>query len=183
MDNTLLPEVTTFLIERVLKNSTGEYNKEEHERLHLLTREKATVPIIYVGTGSCGMAAGADDTLQAVYRFIRENKISAEVVEVGCIGLCSEEPLMDVQIPGKCRVSFRQVTAEKAEEFLRSAFNKTIQNEDVLGQYTSSQAENWANIPFIEQLPFFSFQCRILLKDAGLISPSSIMDFLAKGGY
>ena len=40
MDNNLLPEVTTFLIERVLINSTGEYNKEERERLHFLTREK-----------------------------------------------------------------------------------------------------------------------------------------------
>ena len=183
MDNTLIFEVTTFLIERVLKNSIGEYNKEERERLQLLTRKNVTVPVIYVGTGSCGLAAGSYETLQAVQRFIKENGISAEIVEVGCIGLCSEEPLMDVQIPGKARVSFRQVTAEKVEEHLQSALNKTIISEDVLGQYPANLTENWANVPVIEQLPYFSLQSRILLKDAGLISPFSIVDFLAKGGY
>jgi NADH:ubiquinone oxidoreductase subunit F (NADH-binding)/Pyruvate/2-oxoacid:ferredoxin oxidoreductase delta subunit len=183
MDNTLLPEVTNFLIERVLKNTSGENTKEECDRLRLLTREKVSEPVIYIGMGSCGLAAGSAETLRAVKHFCKENEIPAEIVEVGCIGLCSEEPLMDIQIPGKARVSFRKVTAEKVEGYLRSAFNKTITPEDVLGQYPTERAESWANIPSIDQLPFFSFQSRVLLKEAGIISPSSIVDFLAKGGY
>ena len=183
MENTNLPDAMTFLIGRVLKNPTGEFNKEERERLHLLTREKVSVPTVYIGTGSCGLAAGSGETLNAVHAFLKENKISADVVEVGCIGLCSEEPLMDVQVPGKARISFRQVTAEKVDHHLRSALNKTIIAEDVLGQYPSNLAENWPNIPIIPQLPFFSKQSRNLLQNTGFISPGSITDFLANGGY
>jgi len=183
MDITHPPELMTFLIDRVLKNASGDLKKEEREQLDLLTRDKVTMPVIYVGTGSCGLASGSQDTLDAVRNFTKENKIEAEVVEVGCIGLCSEEPMMDVQIPGKARVSFRKVTADKVEHHLRSALNKTIIPEDTLGQYPTRRTENWANVPIIDQLPFFSNQSRILLKNAGLISPYSIVDFLATGGY
>lgn len=183
MDKLLLPDVMAFLIERVLKNSTVNLTRTEHDRLQLLTRAKVTVPVIFIGTGSCGLAAGAGETLEAIRNFIEENKSKAEIVEVGCIGLCSEEPLMDIQIPGKARVSFNRVTADKVDHHLKSVLNKTVIPGDAIGQYPANNFESWANVGSITQLPFFSWQSRNLLKDVGLISPFSIVDFLAKGGY
>ena len=34
---------------------------------------------------------------------VAEKKVDVEVVEVGCLGMCSEEPMVDVQLPGKAR--------------------------------------------------------------------------------
>ena len=51
MDITHPPELMTFLIDRVLKNTSGDLKKEEREQLDLLTRDKVTTPVIYVGTG------------------------------------------------------------------------------------------------------------------------------------
>ena len=54
-------------------------------------------PVVYIGMGSCGKAAGADDVHEAVLRHLAERGVEAEVVGVGCIGPCYLEPLLDVR--------------------------------------------------------------------------------------
>lgn len=181
--NTATPNIKTFLTERVLKNPTGELSKDEWDKIHILKRDKVVRPVIYIGTGSCGIAAGSFETLKAVREFLQTNEFEAEIAEVGCIGLCSEEPLMDVQLPGKARISFKKVTFDKVDEILRSVVNKSIQTEDVLCQYPSQFLESWANIASQKQLPFFTSQARLLLKDTGWVSPFSIEDYFSRGGY
>ncbi|MBN2279852.1 MAG: 4Fe-4S binding protein [Candidatus Marinimicrobia bacterium] len=48
---------------------------------------------IKIGTGSCGIAAGADEVLA----FFQENIKDIDIVEVGCIGHCYAEPLVEVE--------------------------------------------------------------------------------------
>jgi (2Fe-2S) ferredoxin len=79
-----------------------------------LRRENTSRPAIFVGAGTCGLGAGAAKTLQAVKTWLNERAVEADVIEVGCIGLCSAEPLMDVQLPGRSRVMFQHVTEENA---------------------------------------------------------------------
>ncbi len=172
-----------FLLGSVLKNSIGDLGRDEMERLAFLKREKVSTPVIFIGTGSCGKIAGALKTLHSVRNYLAENKITAEIVETGCVGFCSEEPLLDVQLPGKARLSFRKATADKVDDILTSVFSRTVNHEHILGQYKSQRLEVWPNVPFMDQLPFFSLQVRNLLRNTGLISYSSINDYIACGGY
>ena len=48
--------------------------------------------------------------------------MNARVIEVGCIGPCYLEPLMDIALPGSPRVSYSNVTPEKARKVLTSLF-------------------------------------------------------------
>ena len=179
----LFPAEKSFLLEKVMKNMTDEFRKEDQEKLLLLRKEKVTTPVIFLGTGSCGLGAGANQTLEAINKYISGHKENANLVEVGCIGLCSEEPIMDVQLPGKARISFKQVTPEKVPDILDSIFNKTLNFDSVLGQYRNAQNEGWPNVPYIDQLPWFALQQRDLLRNTGIISPISISDYMARGGY
>jgi len=172
-----------FLIEKVLKNYSGIFDKETETRLMFLRREKTERPVIYIGTGTCGVISGAIPTREAVEHYLTENKIDAEIVSVGCIGLCSAEPLLDVQLPGKSRLSFHHATADKVEGILHSVFHRIIVPETVLGQYKCKSHEDWANLPYMDQLPFFALQRRNILRHAGFISPVSMDDYLAWGGY
>ncbi len=183
MEKGKTPDDKTFLVERVLKNATENYSKDEIERLSCLRREKVNVPVIFLGTGSCGLSAGADKTLEAIRKYIADSGEKAEIVETGCAGYCSEEPVMDIQLPGKARISFRKVTADKVDEILISTLNRTLLYEHVLCQHKFPRHEGWSNIPSIEQLPFFALQNRVILKNTGLISPFSINDYIARGGY
>jgi NADH:ubiquinone oxidoreductase subunit E len=102
----------SFLLEKVMKNMADEFRKEDQEKLLFLRREKVTRPLIFIGTGSCGLNSGADQTLEAINKYILANNLNIDILQVGCIGLCSEEPIMDIQLPGKSRISFKQVTSE-----------------------------------------------------------------------
>ncbi|MFA5195929.1 MAG: hypothetical protein WC401_09065, partial [Bacteroidales bacterium] len=70
-------------------------------------KEKAA---IFIGAGTCGLGAGAAKTKAAIEEYLKTNKMEADIVEVGCIGFCAVEPIMDVRLPGKNRISFGKVT-------------------------------------------------------------------------
>jgi NADH-quinone oxidoreductase subunit F len=57
---------------------------------------KSDTPVIYLGMASCGLAAGVEEVQQSVVSTLQENNLEARVVQVGCIGPCYLEPLMDI---------------------------------------------------------------------------------------
>jgi NADH:ubiquinone oxidoreductase subunit F (NADH-binding)/Pyruvate/2-oxoacid:ferredoxin oxidoreductase delta subunit/(2Fe-2S) ferredoxin len=148
-----------------------------------LRYEKVEHPVIFVGAGTCGLGAGAKKTMAEIKRWLMVNDTFAEIVEVGCIGLCAEEPMIDVQLPGKSRIAFKKVTSEKVEHILNSMFDGKIPLESVLGQHKSETSENWQNIPFLCDLSFFSSQTRWVLRNCGIINPANIDTYIAYGGY
>ncbi len=174
----------SFLIDNILnKFSVNTYESEIAEKLNEIKREKNNKTIIYVGAGTCGLGAGADKTIIAAKKYIDDHKIDADLIEVGCIGLCSSEPLLDVKISGKNRISFEHVTGDKVNKILDDVFNETINNDNVLGQFKSDLTEKWENISYLDDHPFFAPQTRLVLKNCGIIDPVNIEEYIAYGGY
>nr|NQU89064.1 NADH-quinone oxidoreductase subunit F [Bacteroidota bacterium] len=176
-------DLTNHLINELLIKNSDELSQDTQNKIETITRSKLHKPAIYIGCGTCGIAAGANETIHAVNDYISLNLIDADVVEVGCVGLCSAEPLLDYQAPGKTRVCFQNITADKVAEVLDECFHSQISNEHVLGQIRHETNENWEGIPIINDLPFFKKQHRVLLYDCGEISPTSITEYIARGGY
>ncbi len=73
---------------------------------------------IYVGTGTCGIAAGARETLQAIEEELVRRKIDAHVGSVGCIGMCAQEPLVDIQQAGKSHVLYANIQPEMVSRLI-----------------------------------------------------------------
>ncbi len=143
-------------------------------------KEKAT---IFIGAGTCGLGAGAAKTKTAIEEYLKNNKIEADIVEVGCIGFCAVEPIMDVRLPGKNRISFGKVTFEKVNDILGSVTAGTIISENLLGQFMSDELKPWAGVNDINQHPFFVKQKRLVLKNCGIINPVSFEEYISRGGY
>ncbi|SCY84087.1 (2Fe-2S) ferredoxin domain-containing protein [Alkaliphilus peptidifermentans] len=75
---------------------------------------------IMVGMGTCGIAAGARGTMESLLEEINKNSIeNAYVVQVGCMGQCHCEPLVQVNYPNKEPVLYGNVTSEKASEIIK----------------------------------------------------------------
>ena len=72
-------------------------------------------PWIRVGTAMCGQAAGALDVLDAIKKELVRTKSNARVDEVGCLGLCYAEPIVDILTRDGKRVLFRDVLPEEIE--------------------------------------------------------------------
>lgn len=75
---------------------------------------------VIVGMATCGIASGARPVLTALADAVQEEGLSnINVTQTGCIGLCQYEPIVEVLEPGKEKVTYVKMTAEKAMEVLR----------------------------------------------------------------
>ncbi len=87
---------------------------------------------VVVGMGTCGIAAGARETMAAILAELgKRNLTEVMVTQTGCIGLCDREPLVDVIKPGQAKVTYARVDAEKA----RMIVAQHIINDQVIGEW------------------------------------------------
>lgn len=73
---------------------------------------------VVVGMATCGIASGARPVLTAFSNLVQEKNLTDKitVTQTGCIGLCQFEPIVEVMEPGKDKVTYVRMTAEKAAE-------------------------------------------------------------------
>lgn len=88
---------------------------------------------VIVGMGTCGIAAGAKETLDAFVRELDENGLkNVRVTQTGCMGLCYVEPTVEVVVPGMPDVIYGKVDAEVAGKIVRKhLMNKTLINDHI----------------------------------------------------
>lgn len=176
-------ETKNILIDNILSGKQTVAPEVKDELILKLRNDKTDMPIIYVGAGTCGLGAGAGATLKEVRKYLEEKQIEANVIETGCIGLCSSEPIVDIQLPGHNRVSFEKISGEKVNGLFDKVFALEIPEEDVIGQFKSVGARDWDDTPFIDEHLFFKPQHRVVLKNCGIVDPTSIEEYIARGGY
>lgn len=172
-----------FLIEKVLASKADTNLREVSDYLSVVRHDKVNRPVVFIGSGTCGKVAGAEFTHEAVKKYLEEKNIVAEVVAVGCIGLCSYEPIVDIQLPGKARISFRNISHDMVEPLFDDVFNSEIPSENLIGQFKNPRHSSWDNVVDINEIAFFRNQHRIVLASCGIGNPHSIADYIARGGY
>jgi NADP-reducing hydrogenase subunit HndB len=75
---------------------------------------------VLVAMGTCGIAAGARETLLAILNQIETSQLqSVSVTQTGCIGLCEKEPIIQVLVGTHPRVIYGKVTPEAARRILK----------------------------------------------------------------
>ena len=142
--------------------------------------QNSTRPVIYVGAGSCGRAAGATEVIDAIEAHLKTKNVDARVIEVGCIGPCYLEPLLDIRKPGYPRISYAEMTSEKAEELITSFLLHDDPRPDLaLGTVDGTVP----GIPPLFDHPMLKPQVRIATRNLGLISPEMIDSYVASEGY
>jgi NADH-quinone oxidoreductase subunit F len=141
-------------------------------------------PIIYIGAASCGRAAGALQILEAAHKTLAELNRPAQIIPVGCIGPCYLEPLMDVQLPGKPRISYANLTPQKAAKILRALFQENdLGAKYAVGHFGDEVFSQESGIPNFFELPMLKPQKRVILRNCGFIDPENIHHYLAQDGY
>ena len=74
---------------------------------------------IVVGMGTCGIAAGAKETLNALVDAVTAQKLGHVLVrQTGCMGLCHSEPTVEVSVPGMPKVIYGRIKAEQAAQIV-----------------------------------------------------------------
>ena len=75
---------------------------------------------VIVAMGTCGIAAGARDTMKSVLNYIEKERVSGvTVTQTGCIGLCEQEPIVQIVLGDQPRVVYGKVDAQVAEKIMQ----------------------------------------------------------------
>jgi len=142
------------------------------------------MPVIYLGTASCGRAAGAMDVLASIRATLEENRQEARILQVGCIGPCYLEPLMDIERQGLPRISYANVKPSSAKQILESyLIHGDPQIQSAVGHFGEGPNQSLDGVPRFFDLPMLKPQVRVVLRNCGFIDPEEIDHYLANEGY
>lgn len=91
---------------------------------------------ITVHMGTCGIASGAREVMDALIRELEEAGVTDVVVTTsGCMGLCSREPLVTVEILGQEPIKYEYMNANKMRQvFKRHVMQGEVQTPFVLAR-------------------------------------------------
>ena len=100
----------------------------------VVLREGTSETRVVVGMATCGIAAGARPVLNAFVEGVNREGLASSVTvsQTGCIGICQYEPVVEVFAPGKEKVTYVKMTAEKAERVIA----EHIKGGKVVEEYT-----------------------------------------------
>jgi NADH-quinone oxidoreductase subunit F len=136
---------------------------------------------IFIGTGTCGNAAGAEDILKTLSEELSKNGTKADIIQVGCIGLCYAEPLIEIAKPGRPSIFYGNLTPELTVELVRDYLLADNPRPDLaLGSRGEGEV---AGIPSLFDLPVLKPQVRIAMRNCGNIDPANINHYIANDGY
>ena len=93
---------------------------------------------VVVGMATCGIAAGARPVmLEFVEELKRRGLENVTVAQTGCIGMCRLEPMLDVIMPGKEKVTYVKVNPDMVSRIVA----EHIVNGRPVQEYTIGAAE------------------------------------------
>ncbi len=124
---------------------------------------------IVVGSGSCGIAAGAQKVYNALEALLGTNAQTTLGV-TGCIGMCYLEPIVDLYEDNTLKARLVKVSEKDAENIVKAAETSDL-----------SFVENL--IITADDESFLSQQTRIALRHCGVIDPTRIEDYMSTDGY
>jgi NADH:ubiquinone oxidoreductase subunit F (NADH-binding)/(2Fe-2S) ferredoxin len=149
------------------------FNKRLQYKLH-------DKPVIFIGMGTCGLAAGAQKVEEAIKNELSIHNINAIIEPTGCIGYCAKEVIVDIKLPGEDRISYCEITPKIVPKLIqKTLIEKSIFKEKLLGTHGTPRED----LPSINEDPFFRHQLKIVLENCGIINPTSIDAYISFGGF
>jgi len=134
-------------------------------------------PCLVVCAGTGGQAAGANDTIRVIKRYILEKnlqeKISLRIT--GCQGFCELDPFIIVE-PGK--QLYPKLKMEDVPRVIDAAIKGGVEEELVYGRIEYRECNYYK-----EELPFFKKQKRTILGKNEVVDPIRILDYIKHDGY
>ena len=128
------------------------------------------------GTGCT--SGGSDKVLETLREGIKANGLDKEitVVQTGCHGMCEAGPIVIVYPEG---TFYTHIKPQDAKEIVAEHLLKGRVVERLLYK----EAMHSEAVPHYKELPFYSKQVRLTLRNCGYIDPDSLEEYLARDGY
>lgn len=135
---------------------------------------------IFIGSATCGISVGALEVSQAFEEAIKKQGLQADILKVGCLGICFAEPLVYILKEGNPIICYKNVKPEDAQ---RIVYNYLIEDDPCFDLVLGTLELKEDVLPYIPELERFEHTERIILRFAGYVDPEAIQDYIALNGY
>ncbi len=122
---------------------------------------------VFVGLGSCGIAAGAQDIYDYMAPDLKSGGLDLEVTS--CVGMCYAEPIVEIEHNGERR-RYGYVDKKFADELLESVKTGTFPEKNMIALSEDGKK-------------YLDRQVKIVLQNCGIINPECIDEYLEADGY
>jgi NADH-quinone oxidoreductase subunit F len=156
--------------EEIQKQAKADWNSQYH----------CEVPHILIGTATCGRAAGALSVVDAFNKELAKKDGRARLTEVGCIGLCSLEPLVTIIKPDSFTVCYNNVTPQVVPTLVEGY---VLGDDPCLDLALGTLSGGEGEAAYIPELSRFEHEHRLLMRNCGYIDPANINHYISNGGY
>ena len=145
-----------------------------------LTEKGAEMQKILVCTGGGCIASGSLKVRDALQRELESHGLdkTVQIVETGCLGPCSAGPVV---LMAKDRVFYQKVEPGDAVDIVEQhVFSGKIVERLT---WTEKQGTEDLPIPLQSDIEFFKRQTKIVLRNCGLVNPTSLEDYIGVDGF
>jgi len=167
----------------------------EEKIVREVTEEGISQGEIRIGLGSCCIASGSSGVKEELEKTLANNKIKVDVKQVGCVGICNQVPMMEIQKYGEESTIYTKINSNEVGEIIEKHFR----SESWISRFKNrfyNYAENltFSDIPKISNrynpqdkntpiAEFLKGQINIATEYRGEIMPSNFEEYKAKDGF
>ena len=139
---------------------------------------KTDKPCIVIGTGTCGIARGADKVVKALKKELKKHNLesSVDLKITGCHGFCEIEPYLTI-LPEE----IHYIKVQPAD--VKNIIKKTVIEKKIIPELLYTDPKTQERIVKEQNIPFYKKQTRNILGNNAQIDPQNIKDYLSIGGY
>jgi NADH:ubiquinone oxidoreductase subunit F (NADH-binding)/NADH:ubiquinone oxidoreductase subunit E/NAD-dependent dihydropyrimidine dehydrogenase PreA subunit len=150
---------------------------------------------IRIGLGSCCVASGSADIKQELEKTLQNHKINVDVKQVGCVGVCNQVPMIELEKPGEETAIYSKISADEVRTIVLNHFQPEGRINKLISKFNSlvegmiykdvpdtikRYANNHPNSPITE---FLDGQINIATEQRGILKPLDIEEYIKFDGF
>jgi NADH:ubiquinone oxidoreductase subunit F (NADH-binding)/(2Fe-2S) ferredoxin/ferredoxin len=152
----------------------------ERQRQEAKKAKSAVKKTILVCGGTGCLSNGSAEVAEAFRRELKgrgiDMKVELAVKTTGCHGFCERGPIVSFVPSG---ILYQRVSAKSVAEIVE----KTVLGGEIIRELVYRDPKTEKYIEQYSEIPFYSHQMRITLRNIGQIDPVSLDDYLAADGF
>ena len=149
---------------------------------------------IRIGLGSCCVASGSGDIKNELDATLEKNKLDVSLKHVGCVGMCHQVPLVEIEAENKEPVLYAKVQPEEIESIVEKHFQaqttfgkiqRKLKNSIRKFQFSGvdGSLERYAlDVREKHVSSFLNNQVPIATEFRGVINPTDIIEYRHRSG-
>lgn len=194
IDGVTYGHVETGKVAEIIEDFKNLTPSSNHQ-VRAVSDEGITQGEIRIGLGSCCIASGSSDVKEELEKTLAENKIHVNVKQVGCVGICNQVPMMEIQKNGEESTIYTKINSSEVGEIIEKHFrSESWMNRFKNRFYNYAEHLTFSDLPkssnrYIageENTPIAEFlkgQVNVATEFRGEIKPSDFEEYSSKGGF